>query len=266
MAARVRFAFQSGGLANMNDFSANLLRAIENGLSRDDALRALTIWPAEILGVADRLGTIEVGKIANLTVTRGDLFDRNLRIAHVFIDGNPVDLRTATASTAAGGASGTWTLNVNLGSGDIALTLILQQEGERLRGSIEGALGSREIANASASVGGDLRFTVPITFEGQTGEATFAGKINDNEMQGTVNVVGHAPGSFTGTRPATPPQPGSVLIHVGASVRGRPFHRESGALTEGRPYNFVKLGHYPQPSASHTQSAEFRSCQWKGLQ
>src|SRR6266536_1055895 len=85
VAARVRFAFQSGALANMNDFSANLLRAIENGLSRDDALRALTIWPAEILGVADRLGTIEVGKIAHLTVTRGDLRDRNLRIAHVFI-------------------------------------------------------------------------------------------------------------------------------------------------------------------------------------
>jgi len=205
--ARVRFAFQSGALTNMNDFSANLVRAIENGLARDDALRALTIWPAEIFGVADRLGTIEAGKIANLTVTRGDLFDRNLRIAHVFIDGSSVDLRPVTASSSAAGASGTWTLNVNLGSGDIALTLILQQEGERLRGSIEGALGSREIANASAGAGGDLRFTVPVTFEGQTAEATFAGKINGNEMQGTVNVIGRAPGSFTGTRPASTPQP-----------------------------------------------------------
>ncbi|MGI9168145.1 MAG: amidohydrolase family protein [Pyrinomonadaceae bacterium] len=205
--ARVRFAFQSGALTNMNDFSANLVRAIENGLARDDALRALTIWPAEIFGVADRLGTIEVGKIANLTVTRGDLFDHNLRIAHVFIDGSSVDLQPVTASSSAAGASGTWTLNVNLGSGDIALTLILQQEGERLRGSIEGALGSREIANASAGAGGDLRFTVPVTFEGQTAEATFAGKINGNEMQGTVNVIGRAPGSFTGTRPASTPQP-----------------------------------------------------------
>ena len=100
-AARVPFAFQSGGLTNMADFSANLLRAVENGLSRDDALRALTIWPAEIFNVSDRLGSIEVGKIANLTITRGDLFDRNRQVAHVFIDGRQIDLRPATPAAAA---------------------------------------------------------------------------------------------------------------------------------------------------------------------
>ena len=209
VAARVRFAFQSGALSSMDDFSANLLRAIENGLSRDDALRALTIWPAEILGVADRLGTIETGKIANLTITRGDLFDRTLRIAHVFIDGSPVDLRPVTGATSAGAASGTWTLKINLGAGDIAVTLILQQEGERLRGSIQGGLGSSEIANASLGAGGEIRFTVPITFEGQTAEGNFSGKISGNEMQGTVNVVGRAPGSFSGTRPGSNLSPSS---------------------------------------------------------
>ncbi len=205
--ARVPFAFQSGALTNMADFSANLLRATENGLSRDDALRALTLWPAQILGVADRLGTIEAGKIANLTITRGDLFDRNARISHVFIDGRSIDLRPEAGGAQAGAATGTWTLNVNLGSGDIAVTLVLQQEGERLRGSIQGGLGSSEIANASAGPSGDLRFTVPATFEGQTAEATFAGRITDNEMQGTVNVVGRAPGSFIGTKAGAPAQP-----------------------------------------------------------
>jgi len=200
VAARVQFAFQSGALTNMADFPANLHRAIENGLSRHDALRALTSSPAEILGVADRLGTLEVGKIANLTITRGDLFDQNPRITHVFIDGRPVDLRSAPPSTPAAAATGTWTLNVNLGGGDIAVTLVLEQEGERLRGSIQGGFGSGEIANASAGSGGDIRFTVPATFEGQTAEVTFTGKITGNEMQGTVNVVGRAPGSFTGTR------------------------------------------------------------------
>ena len=68
---------------------------IENGLQSADAVRAFTIWPAQILGVENQLGSIEAGKIANLTVTRGDLFDRNSRVAHVFIDGRPVDLRPA---------------------------------------------------------------------------------------------------------------------------------------------------------------------------
>ncbi len=206
VAARVPFAFQSGALTNMADFSANLIRTTENGLSRDDALRALTIWPAQILGVSDRLGTIEAGKIANLAITRGDLFDRNSRISYVFIDGRSIDLRPEAAS-AQPGATGTWTLNVDLGSGDIAVTLVLQQEGERLRGSIQGGLGSSEIANASAGAGGDIRFTVPATFEGQTVEATFAGRITGNEVQGTVNLVGRAPGSFTGTKAGAPAQP-----------------------------------------------------------
>jgi imidazolonepropionase-like amidohydrolase len=206
VAARVPFAFQSGELTNMTDFSTNLFRAIENGLSRDDALRALTIWPAQILGVADRLGTIEAGKIANLTITRGDLFDRTPKISHVFIDGRPVDLLPASVGQA-GPATGTWMLKVNLGSGDLAVTLVLQGEGERLRGSIQGGLGSSEIANASSGASGDIRFTVPATFEGQTAEATFAGQITGNEMRGTVNVVGRAPGSFTGTKAGVPAQP-----------------------------------------------------------
>jgi imidazolonepropionase-like amidohydrolase len=208
-AAHVRFAFQSGAMTNISDFLANAAKAIENGLSREEALRALTINAAEILGVADRLGTIETGKIANLTITRGDLFDRNARIAHVFIDGQPVDLKplTPAASGAGGGsgelATGTWTLNVNLGESDKAVTLVMQQEGETLRGSIQGALGSAQIANASVQPNGELRFTVPVTVGGQTTEATFTGTITGNQMRGTAQAVGGSPGTFTGTRPGS---------------------------------------------------------------
>jgi len=208
--ARARFAFQSGGMTSIADFRANLMRAIENGLSREDALRAVTIWPAEIFGVSDRLGTIETGKIANLTITRGDLFDRNRTIAHVFIDGRPIDLRPVESTPAGAGggvtagAAGTWTLNINLGSGDLAATLVLRQEGERLSGSMQGGLGTGDIANASVGAGGDIRFTMPVTLEGQATEATFAGRMTGNEMQGTVTMVGRAPGSFNGTRASTP--------------------------------------------------------------
>src|SRR5205085_1988799 len=102
--AKVRFAFESGSLANATDILVNANRTIENGLSPEDALRAFTIWPAEILGVNNQLGSIEVGKIANLTVSRGDLFDRNSRVTNVFIDGRPVDLRPA--QTTPGGQGG----------------------------------------------------------------------------------------------------------------------------------------------------------------
>jgi imidazolonepropionase-like amidohydrolase len=204
--AGVRFAFQSGAMTNMADFLQNVAKAVEQGLPRDEAVRALTLRPAEIFGVADRLGTIEAGKIANLTIMRGDIFDRSARIAHVFIDGRPVDLRPVTPTTTGGvNASGTWTLNINLGEGDVASTLSLEQQGGRLSGSIQGALGSAEIANASVGTGGEIRFTAPLSIGGQTTEATFTGTISGNEMRGTVQVVGRQPGSFTGTRPGAPP-------------------------------------------------------------
>lgn len=221
-AAGVRFAFQSGGMTTMTDFLANAARAVENGLGRDDAVRAMTIRAAEILGVSSQLGTVEVGKIANLTVSRGDLFARERRITHVFIDGRPVDLRPATTPGAgAAGATGTWTVTVKLGAdiGEQTFTLNLQQQGERLSGSIQGPLGSGQIGAGSLS-GSDIRFTVPVTLPApasQTTDAQFTGTVSGNTMSGSVQLVGRDPGAFTATRqgggPAggqRPPPPGTT--------------------------------------------------------
>jgi imidazolonepropionase-like amidohydrolase len=198
--AGVRFAFQSGSLTNISDLMRNANITIENGLSTTDALRAFTIWPATIFGVENQLGSIETGKIANLTVTRGDIFDRNSRVAHVFIDGRPVDLRPAAGGPGGRNAlSGTWNLNVNLGQGEKPVTLNLQQEGDRLSGSVSGSLGTGEISNASQT-GGEVRFTVALEIEGQTKEATFTGTVNGDQIRGTVTVVGLTPGTFTGSR------------------------------------------------------------------
>ncbi len=199
--AGVRFGFQSGSLTNMSDLLTNAARTIENGLTAVDALRAFTIWPAQILGVENQLGSIEPGKIANLTVTRGDLFDRNSRVAHVFIDGRPADLRPPErGGPGRNMLSGQWSVTVNLGQGDQTISLTLQQEGDRLTGSISGPLGAGEISNASTSSTGDVRFTVTVNVEGVTKEATFTGRFENNEIRGSVTIVGSAPGTFTATR------------------------------------------------------------------
>ena len=83
----VRFALYSGGIDRRADFVRAVRRALDAGLSTDDALRAMTLAPAEIYGVADRLGSIEPGKIANLVVTKGDLFDEKGQVKYVFVDG-----------------------------------------------------------------------------------------------------------------------------------------------------------------------------------
>jgi imidazolonepropionase-like amidohydrolase len=210
--AGVRFAFQSGGMTSINDYLANAAKAVENGLSRDDAIRALTLRPAEILGVGSQLGSIEVGKIANLTITRGDLLDRSRRIVHVFIDGRPMDLRPTTGPGDRGAnISGTWSLTVSLsGTGnekqEFTATLSLQQQAERLTGSLQGQLGSGTISNGTIS-GGEVNFTVPITLPGpgsQTTDAIFTGTVTGNQMRGTVQIVGRGAGTFTATRAGRP--------------------------------------------------------------
>ena len=90
--AGVVFAFESAGLSEPKDFIKNAAKTVQQGLSRDEALKALTIDAATIAGAADRLGSLEVGKVANLLVTEGDLFDEKMTIKHVLVDGRPVNL------------------------------------------------------------------------------------------------------------------------------------------------------------------------------
>jgi len=200
--AGIRVVFTSGGVG-MADFLTNFRKAVESGMPRDQALRSLTLTPAELYGVADRIGSIETGKIANLTLVRGDVFDRASRVTQVFIDGRPTTVRAPAAETAdANPASGTWTITATFAEGERTVTLNLRQEGENLRGSIQGALGSGDINNGTLTSGGDLKFSVPIVIGQTSEEATFAGTLTGNIMRGSVTIVGRPNGTFVGTRPA----------------------------------------------------------------
>ena len=96
--AGVRFAFYAGGAAP-DKLLANVRKAIALDLSPDAAIRALTLSPAEIFGVADRTGSIEVGKIANVMVTDGDVFDKDTKVKMVFVDGRKFEPPVPTAES-----------------------------------------------------------------------------------------------------------------------------------------------------------------------
>src|ERR1700723_3227816 len=90
--AGVKFAFYSGGLSGPKDIFKNAKKAIDAGLTADLALRAFTVDAAAILGVDDRMGSIAPGKIANLMVTDGDLFNDKTKVKHVFVDGRWLEI------------------------------------------------------------------------------------------------------------------------------------------------------------------------------
>ena len=90
--AGVKFAFATGDNANVRQVPYQAAMSVAWGLPREDAIRALTINAAEILGVADRVGSIEPGKLANLVVARGDPLEVRTEVIHVIINGQEVDL------------------------------------------------------------------------------------------------------------------------------------------------------------------------------
>lgn len=101
--AGVLYAFYSGGLKNPKEILKNVKKAIDAGLSPDDALKAMTVSPAQMLGVADRTGSIEKGKIANLVVTDGDIFGEKTKIKDVFVDGMRYQIHEDTSPGPPGG-------------------------------------------------------------------------------------------------------------------------------------------------------------------
>ena len=86
--AGISFALTANGLKDPKTFRANVAKAIRRGLTPDQALAAVTTTPARLLGVSDRMGTIAAGKIANLTVVRGDLFSDKGKVRDVWVDGD----------------------------------------------------------------------------------------------------------------------------------------------------------------------------------
>ena len=95
--AGVTFGFSGAGLREPRDFVRNVGRAVKEGLPADAALRALTADAAKVAGAGDRLGTLEKGRIANVLVTEGDLFDERMKVKHVFVDGRLIHPEDAPA-------------------------------------------------------------------------------------------------------------------------------------------------------------------------
>jgi imidazolonepropionase-like amidohydrolase len=90
--AGVKIAFATGDSVNVRQLPYNAAESVAWGLSHDDALKALTINAAEILGVGDLVGSIEPGKIANLVVSKGDPLEVRTVFTHVLIAGHDVGL------------------------------------------------------------------------------------------------------------------------------------------------------------------------------
>lgn len=190
----VQFALVSGP-GKTGDFLPGIRKAIDNGLSADDALRATTLWPARILGVDRQLGTIERGKIANVVVTDKPIFTKEAKVKRVFVDGREIRLSAddkrdaaAAAGAEASPAAGTWSITVRTPNGNVAMSFTIKVEDGKVSGTFSGDRGSGDVRSGSFD-GTTLEMTVAVQTGAETGDWVFRGAVSGNNVTGTVTTT-----------------------------------------------------------------------------
>jgi imidazolonepropionase-like amidohydrolase len=200
--AGVKFAFYSGGITTPKDILPAVKKSIDAGLSPEAALRALTLSPAEIFGVAETLGSIENGKIANLVVTDGDLFDKKTKVKIVFVDGRKYEVREVLrpSEPPKGDLTGKWKLSFTTPQGQEEATadLTMQADGT-LTGRVTSDHGTGSVFSGWVS-GDKFRFTINISIEGSSSDVVFTGTFEGTSMKGSIQAMGYT-FDFTGTKP-----------------------------------------------------------------
>ena len=162
--AGVEWAFYSGSAGSPRAMMEKVRTAIEHGLSEEAALEALTAAPARIYGVDEMLGSVEAGKIANLVVTDGPLFDEDTDIRMVFVDGHRFEEEAPEprpTEPPAADMNGTWLLSLNNDSQEATAELEVSEDGT-ISGLIRGERGEQQITDGWVS-GNEFSITATAT-------------------------------------------------------------------------------------------------------
>jgi hypothetical protein len=202
--AGVEFAFYSGGIATPKDIVKAAKKSIDAGLAPDAALRALTLSPAEIFGVSDRLGSVEKGKIANLVVTDGDIFEEKTKVKIIFVDGRKFEPREPDRpkDPPKGDIAGKWKLAYTTPQGAEGSTADLSMNADgTITGTVTSSRGTATIISGYLSAE-KFSFTINIPIEGNAADVTFSGTFENSTLKGTLSVNGMGFSTdFTGTKP-----------------------------------------------------------------
>ena len=195
--AGVKFGFSSMDVT-ANKMKTNIMTMIENGLSENDALAALTTNPASILGIDKVTGTVEKGKIANVMVSTAPFFTKDAQIRYMFVDGDKYDLevkeqkaQTATNAAATGNdpVAGSWTYTFETPQGETTGKMIITREGSTYSGTLTSNDGAPDNRMQDVSYSGNrLSFAFSVDAGGQSVELNVTGTITGNVYDAEVSI------------------------------------------------------------------------------
>lgn len=190
--AGVTFGFSSLS-SKTSDIRANLRRMIKAGLTEDQALAALTTSPAQLLGLSDRLGTVENGKIASLVLSDKPYFHEKAKVRYVFVDGTLYKYDVKETPKADAGAkaeiTGTWTVTTETPQGKSEETVTFKKDGSNYSGSITGGRLAQAVTLETVELNGNaLRYSYTVQVGGQSFKVDVDATVEGNNYKGSATV------------------------------------------------------------------------------
>lgn len=206
--AGVSFGFSTKG-TRASKVKDNVMVYIENGLSEDDALAALTTNPASILGISAMTGTVESGKMANLMVSTAPYFTKDSQVKMMFVDGEKFEYEVkkkkakkkddsaeeeksdeAPATAAANDPlAGTWSFSFTTPGGEQNGKMIIKKEEDGYSGVLTSDDGSpdNDMDNISYR-DGNLSFSFAVDAGGQSVEILVEGAVDGKNYNAEATV------------------------------------------------------------------------------
>jgi imidazolonepropionase-like amidohydrolase len=202
--AGVAFGFSSMS-AKPKDIQANLRRMISSGLTEDAALAALTTTPAQLLGLSDRLGTIDNGKMANLVISDKSYFNEKAKVRYVFVDGvmykmDTKDVKKSDSNSKAE-IEGTWSTVTQTPQGNNEGKVTFKKEGGGYKGTVSGGRLSSPVDMTDVSLDGNkLTYSYSISFGGNSVKVEVDVTLDGDSFKGNASVGQRGSFSIEGTK------------------------------------------------------------------
>lgn len=201
----MKFGFSTMS-AKASNIQSNLRRMIAAGLPEDAALASLTTTPAELLGLSDRLGSVDRGKIANLVISDKPYFNEKAKVRYVFVDGTLYHMEVKkenkdskdtkkTDTTPKIDAAGDWTMTTETPQGSQEGKLSIVKDGNSYSGTISGGQFAQPVKLENIKLDGTtLTFSFSFDAGGTPVQVEVAVTVDGDTFKGTASVAEY--GSF----------------------------------------------------------------------
>jgi adenine deaminase len=164
---------------------------ITAGLTEDQALAALTTSPAQLLGMSDRLGSVENGKIANLVLSDKPYFNEKAKVRYVFVDGTmyKLDVKDTPKADAKADITGNWSVSVETPQGKNEETLTIKKEGNNYTGSLSGGMLTQAVTLETVELNGNtLKYSYTVNMGGQSFKVDVSATLDGPSFKGTASA------------------------------------------------------------------------------